>query len=91
MTNAIHSVSLNKEQEDFLKENPSFSPSKLLQQSINALMQSYNKGDLTELIENEKLKNTQNCEIIKAMVDFINKKGLMDEWIKEPFNQPKEE
>jgi Ni2+-binding GTPase involved in maturation of urease and hydrogenase len=67
--------------EGFLKET-GFSASKLLQQGIAALMCSFNKGDLAELIQHEKDKCDAMMRTINKQRDFIESKGLIEEYIK---------
>jgi hypothetical protein len=80
MTSFIHTISLNKEQEDFLLEYPELSCSKILQQGVNALMMSCNKGDLQALIQHERLKCEGMMKTIQKFTEFLNKNGLMEEF-----------
>jgi len=82
----VLSVSVTDEQQAFLEENPELKPSKLLQQSIEALMMSCNKGDLANLVQHYKdlNKNIQNSH--KQLIEFLNNKGLLDEFLS---NKPK--
>jgi len=81
MVRKILSVSINEEQAEFLEENPELQPSKLLQQAINALMLSFNRGDLTELIKHEKEKNTQMVNYTQQLMDWLKKEGLIEKWL----------
>lgn len=83
MSSKIISCSLPPELVAFLDENPQLSASKILQQGVTALMYSYNKGDLKELLEHERNKVKSYMETLKKQIEFINEKGLMEEF----FNQ----
>ena len=73
-------VSVSKEMSDFLEENPQISPSKLLQQAISALMTTYNRGDLTALLQEERRKANAIKLKFEEMRDFLEKKGLVEDF-----------
>jgi len=76
-------VSIDEEQKTFLDENPDLSASKILQQAIKALMNSYCKGDLECMIKLEKKKNTQMTGYVQQLMEWLKNKGYIEEWLKE--------
>lgn len=81
MPSFLHTISLNKEQEDFLLEYPELSCSKILQQGINALMIACNKGDLQDLIKHEREKCEGMMKTIQSYAAYLNSKNLMEEFL----------
>lgn len=77
----ILNISINEQQKAFLDENPTLKPSKIIQQAINTLMMSFNKGDLQELIKHERDKVKNIMGTIQKYIDFVNSKGLMEEFL----------
>lgn len=75
-----HAVTINEEQERFLRENPRLSLSKVTQQGLNALMNDYNKTDLKGLLDIERGKAARIAETMGKMRDFIESKGLMPQF-----------
>jgi len=75
-----HAITISEAQERFLRENPQLSLSKLAQQGLDALMKDYNKTDLKGFLNNERAKAQRITETMEKMRDFIDKKGLMDDF-----------
>jgi len=76
-----HMITIPKEQEDFLNDNPDISLSKITQNSIAEHIEM-------RKISAETLRETQRkLEAWKVIADklrsFIEKKGLFDEYLKE--------
>ena len=80
MVSKIIATSLPQEYITFLDENPLLSPSKLLQSKLNDLM--INSKDFTEQLKHEREKNLRIMETLNRQIDFINSKGLMEEFMK---------
>lgn len=76
---AIISCSVTKEQKKFIDET-TFKPSKILQQAINALMEDYHKTDLKGLLDIQKKRTAGISQTLNKMRDFIEQKGLMDDF-----------
>jgi hypothetical protein len=72
-------ISIPEYQALFLDENPDFSPSKLLQSKLNELMET--SKDWTEQIKAANAKTLRVIETLNKQRDFIEAKGLMDEFI----------
>jgi hypothetical protein len=80
MVSKVVAVSLPQEYITFLDENPLYSPSKLLQSKLNDLMIS--SKDFIEQLKHEKEKNIRIMITLNKQIDFINSKGLMEEFAK---------
>jgi hypothetical protein len=74
-------TTISTEQEQFLKET-GFSASKILQQGINSLMEATSEGDLKQLLEHKDNKIRTIVETMNKQRDFIEKQGLMLEFLK---------
>jgi post-segregation antitoxin (ccd killing protein) len=76
----ILSVSIDKQQADYLTETK-LSPSALLQRTINELMERHEVSpDYVKHLQN----NIQRLqETIQKFGSFVDKRGLMQEYIKE--------
>lgn len=80
MARKIHSISLSEEQSTFLEEQ-NISPSNIIQQKIEELMQM-------SRITGEQFKEAnRKAEAWRKIAEearvFIEKKGLLDEWLAE--------
>lgn len=76
---AILSCSVTKEQKKFLEESR-FKPSKILQQAINALMETYDRTDVKGLFDIQKKRMAGMAETMNRMREFIEKNGQMEEF-----------
>lgn len=79
MSNII-SVSLGKNHLEFLRDS-GISPSALLQNSINQLIESDKVS--TQVVKDLKANILRLREMIFKQGDFIDRKGLMDEFMKQ--------
>jgi len=81
MTN-IRSVSITDAQNQFLIENPQLSLSNICQEGINQAIIFENSQATTK--ENDSLRKRIEMILVelKDRIEFIEKKGLMDEYLK---------
>jgi len=79
MAAVIHSISLTKEQEIFIDENPDISLSKITQNAIQTLMES-SKITLARLKEEIRKRESFQKVSEEARI-FIEKQGLLDKWL----------
>lgn len=78
MANII-SVSITQEQETFVQDMK-LSPSKMLQGCINELMESQRVNQ--KVVDELKLRIKNFQEVVNKQRDFIESRGLMDEFFK---------
>jgi hypothetical protein len=81
MASNLHSVSIPKEQEEWLNDNPDISLSKITQAGIAEMMERYKISAETLKEANRKIESWK--KIAEEARIFIEKKGLVDEWLKE--------
>lgn len=80
MTTKSRTISLNPEQDAFLDEN-NISASAFFQEKINELMQM---SRITGAQLKDEIRKRQNFQKLSEEARiFIEKKGLLDEWLKE--------
>ena len=81
MTAINHMITITKEQEEFLLDHPDLKLSKIAQKGIEELIQNYNISTTEIKDMQKKITNWQN--IANKQRDFIERKGLMDDMLKE--------
>ena len=77
----VIAVTIPPHQKKFLEET-GFKPSKILQQAINSLMESTNNFDLKQLIQHKQNKINLLLETVNKQREFLEKQGLLEEFIK---------
>jgi hypothetical protein len=76
----IKTVSITKEQEDFLNEHTDLSLSKICQSKINELME---RNKFSDLERQKLLKNISSLqELLEKATTFIDEKGFWGEFVK---------
>lgn len=77
MAQIIKSISISREEDEFLTKN-NISPSKLIQNKVREMINfQLEKAQSPELLK----KIQRLAETIQKQADFINEKGLLDEFI----------
>lgn len=80
MASKVLSVSVPDYIISFLDENPDLKPSKILQAKILEIME--NSRDATERIKQIEKEKQRIIEHRDRVISFIDKKGLLDEFLK---------
>lgn len=78
MVQIIKTISLSKQENDFILER-NISPTRIIRNFIQERMDTHPQGSAKIKELNQKVERL--AEIIKEYVDFIEKRGLIDEFI----------